>query len=162
VTTAGTSRPKPKRRSTRKPPRNSASTATPQTGDKKKIALLTRKLTATSRELSEARQQQATTSRELSESLERAAASSQILGIISSSPADLEPVFKAILANATRLCEASFGTLWLCEADGIRAVALHGAVSDAYAAERRRQAVFRSTGGSLGRAIQQPPDGSDR
>src|SRR6266496_1680516 len=91
--------------------------------------------------------------KELSEAVERETATSQVLGIISSSPTDLEPVFETILANATRLCEASFGTLWLCEADGIRAVALHGAVSDAYAAERRRQAVFRPTGGSLGRAI---------
>src|SRR6266702_2827020 len=91
--------------------------------------------------------------RELSESLERETATSQVLGIISSSPTDLEPVFETILANATRLCEASFGTLWLCEADGIRAVALHVAVSDAYAGEQRRQTVFRPTGGSLGRAI---------
>jgi GAF domain-containing protein len=131
VTTGRTTRQKTKRRRVKLPPRRAA-TPVPATSDKEKIALLTR---------------------ELSESLEREAASSQILGIISSSPADLEPVFKAILANATRLCEASFGTLWLCEADGIRAVALHGAVSDAYAAERRRQAVFRPTGGSLGRAI---------
>ncbi len=160
MTTAGTSRPKPKRRSTRKPPRNSASTATPQTSDKKKNALLTRKLndalaqqTATSRELSESLEREKATSRELSEAREQQTASSEVLGIISSSPSDLQPVFETILANATRLCEASFGTLWLCEADGIRAVALHGAVSDAYAAETRRQAVFRPTGGSLGRAI---------
>ncbi len=44
-------------------------------------------------------------------------------------------MFETILANATRLCEASYGTLWLCEGDAIRAVALHGAVPDAYAAE---------------------------
>jgi hypothetical protein len=66
--------------------------------------------------------------RELSESLERETATSQVLGIISSSPTDLEPVFEAILANATRLCEASYGTLWLCEGDALRAVALHGAL----------------------------------
>src|SRR5262249_57724657 len=49
--------------------------------------------------------------RELSESLERETATSQVLGIISSSPSDLQPVFETILSNATRLCEAIYGTL---------------------------------------------------
>jgi hypothetical protein len=44
------------------------------------------------------------TSRELSEG-EKATA--QVLGIVSSSPSDLEPLFEIILANAMRLCEAS-------------------------------------------------------
>src|SRR5712691_5778721 len=70
--------------------------------------------------------------RELSESLERETATSQVLGIISSSPSDLEPVFEAILANATRLCEASHGTLWLCEGDAFRRAALHGALPEAF------------------------------
>src|SRR6266536_929920 len=81
--------------------------------------------------------------KELSEALQRETATSQVLGIISSSPTDLEPVFETILANATRLCEASYGNLWLCEGDAIRLVALHGAMPAAYAAERRRGAMFR-------------------
>ena len=80
--------------------------------------------------------------RELSESLERETATSQVLGIISSSPTDLEPVFETILANATRLCEASYGTLWLCEGDAVRRAALHGSMPPAFAAEQRRGAVF--------------------
>src|SRR5262249_34264772 len=82
-------------------------------------------------------------SRELSEALEREKATSQVLGIISSSPRDLQPVFEAILANATRLCEASYGTLWLCEGDAFRIAAVHGVVPAAYAAERPRGGVFR-------------------
>src|SRR5262249_8429113 len=101
-------------------------------------------LDARRRELSEAREREAATSRELSEALEREAATSQVLGIISSSPIDLEPVFETILANATRLCEASFGTLWLCEGDVIRAVAQHGAVPAAFA---DRQHIFRLDSG---------------
>src|SRR6266536_3346982 len=106
------------------------------------------------RELSEALERETATSRELSESLEREAATSRVLGIVSSSPTHHEPVFDTILANATRLCEASYGNLFLCEGDTIRLVAVHGAVPDAYAAVRRRGAVFRpSPGLVIARAV---------
>src|SRR6516162_5830942 len=55
--------------------------------------------------------------RELAESLEQQTAASEVLRVISSSPGDLQPVFEAILTNATRLCEASYGAMWLKEGD---------------------------------------------
>jgi GAF domain-containing protein len=81
---------------------------------------------------------------ELSESLEQQTATSEVLGVISSSPGELEPVFQAILTNATRLCEASYGTLWVLDDNNFRNVALHGALPSAFVAElRRRMANFR-------------------
>src|SRR5215469_14958011 len=64
--------------------------------------------------------------RELAESLERQTATSEVLKVISSSPGELEPVFKAMLENATKLCGASYGTMWLKEGEGFRAAARHG------------------------------------
>jgi signal transduction histidine kinase len=67
---------------------------------------------------------------ELRESLRQQTASSEVLKVISSSPGQLVPVFKAMLENATRICEASFGTLMVREGDVFRRIALHGAPPD--------------------------------
>ena len=64
---------------------------------------------------------------ELRQSLEQQTATSQVLQVISSSTGDLEHVFATMLENATRICEAKFGALYLIEGGGFRATAMHNA-----------------------------------
>jgi two-component system NtrC family sensor kinase len=69
--------------------------------------------------------------------LEQQTATSEVLQVISSSPGELEPVFQAMLANATRICEANFGNLFLYGQGAFQIVAMHNPPR-AYA-ERWRQ-----------------------
>jgi GAF domain-containing protein len=91
--------------------------------------------------------------RELSESLEQQTATSEVLKVISSSPGELEPVFQAMLENATRVCEAKLGILYRCEGDALRTVAIHGAPQP-FVEERRRNPIIRpSPNTTLGRVL---------
>jgi GAF domain-containing protein/DNA-binding response OmpR family regulator len=82
--------------------------------------------------------------RELSEALEQQTATSEVLKIISSSPGELERVFEAMLANATRICQAAFGSMLLGDGDPFRRVALHNA-PEKFAKFSERAPLMRST-----------------
>jgi len=60
---------------------------------------------------------------ERDEALLRETANSEILRLISKSPDDLELVFRTILENATRICNANFGTLYRFDGENIYPVA---------------------------------------
>jgi len=79
---------------------------------------------------------------ELRESLAQQTATSEVLGVISSSPGDLAPVFDAMLANAARLCEAQFGNLILHEDGVFRITAMHN-MAPAFAEQWQREPIFR-------------------
>jgi hypothetical protein len=91
---------------------------------------LERQLEVRTRELAETR-------KALAEALEQQTATSEVLGVISSSPGELERVFQTMLANAVRLCEAKIGTLYIREGDGFRTVATQNA-PPAYVEARKR------------------------
>ena len=78
---------------------------------------------------------------DLTESLEQQTATSEVLKVISSSPGALQPVFNALLANATRICGANFGIMTLYEGGPFRAVALYNA-PPGFAEARRQEQLF--------------------
>jgi GAF domain-containing protein len=88
---------------------------------------------------------------DLSESLEQQTATSEVLKVISSSPGELETVFEAMLANATRICDAKFGTLYLYDGDAFHAAAFHNA-PPAFIQERKRAPLHPGPNTSLGLA----------
>jgi two-component system, NtrC family, sensor kinase len=69
---------------------------------------------------------------DLSEALEQQTATSEVLKIISSSAGELEPIFDAMLGNATRFCEATYGAMWLREDGKLRNVAFYGTLPAAF------------------------------
>jgi class 3 adenylate cyclase/putative methionine-R-sulfoxide reductase with GAF domain len=64
---------------------------------------------------------------ELRESLRQKTASADVLRIISASPGKLEPVFDAILENATQLCDAKFGLMYTYDGDKFHNAAIRDA-----------------------------------
>src|SRR5215472_8835748 len=75
--------------------------------------------------LADLQEQVSALTHELAEARERQTATSEVLQVISSSSGELKPVFDAILANATRICDAKFGVLNLYDGDKFRQVALY-------------------------------------
>jgi signal transduction histidine kinase len=87
---------------------------------------------------------------DLSESLEQQTATSEVLRVISSSPGELEPVFQAILENATRICAAKIGILFRYENGAYSAIATLG-VTPAYAEYLNRGPIQPGPTTGLGR-----------
>ena len=99
-----------------------------------------------------ATQKVARLTRELDEAREQQIATSQVLQVISNSPGELEPVFQAMLANATRICEAKFGLLFRYEGGAFHAAAIQ-AVPPAFAKYLQGRANEPGPETGIGRAV---------
>jgi GAF domain-containing protein len=84
---------------------------------------------------------------ELTESLERQTATSQILGVIASSPTDIQPVLDVVVANAARLCDAKDASIFRLDGDVLKRVAVYGSIPIATTQESLHR------GSPFGRAV---------
>src|SRR5204862_2438762 len=66
--------------------------------------------------------------RQLQEALEQQAATSDVLHVMSSSPAEIQPVLDAVAENAARLCNANNAVIFRLQGDLLRQVASHGGI----------------------------------
>ena len=82
---------------------------------------------------------------ELKESLEQQTATSEILGVIASSPTDIQPVLNAVAASAARVCSAEDGTIFRLEGDVLRLAARHGMLRLSTLAQEKGVNVSRAT-----------------
>jgi len=103
---------------------------------------------------------------DLTEALEQQTATSEVLRVISSSPGDLQPVFEAMLANAVRICDATFGNIYRWDGDAFGLVATHKTPL-AYAEERRRSPVRPNPNNIFGlmiatKAVAHVPDAAEQ
>ena len=89
----------------------------------------------------------------LNEALDQQTATSEVLKVISSSPGELEPVFNAMLENATRICEAKFGTLYRYDGGAFHPVTFHKVPSSLADFLRQRGSFVPPAGTPLDRLL---------
>ena len=89
--------------------------------------------------------------KKLAEALEQQTATSEVLQVISSSPGELEPVFETMLANAVRICEATFGNMYLRDGEVFRIAAAHNTPPPLL--EHRRRVPLQRPTSAFGRMV---------
>jgi len=93
--------------------------------------------------------------RDLTEALEQQTATGEILGVISRSPTDIQPIFDVIVRSAVRLSDAIFSTVILTEGDALRLGAAYGFTGDALATMERNFPASRDIDLPSGQAIRE-------
>src|SRR5215510_14384088 len=93
---------------------------------KKELKRVTEQLKSCQQELTQKTAELETSNSELRKALEQQTATSEILGVIASSPTDLQPVMDAIAENAARLCEANDSLIHRIDGDSLKVVANYG------------------------------------
>src|SRR5215475_14662951 len=97
---------------------------------KKELKRVTEQLKSCQQELTQKTAELETSNSELRKALEQQTATSEVLNVIAHSPVELQPVYEAILANTTRLCEANIAALFLSDGETLSTAASYGTTQD--------------------------------
>src|SRR5262245_4846419 len=92
--------------------------------------------------------------RDLQESLEYQTAISEVLGVISRSPTNVQPVFDTIASSALHLCAGTFSSVFRFDGRLIHFVAAHGMTPEGFAALRSTYPLPPGRAGATTRAIE--------
>jgi len=92
----------------------------PRLGVTKKKSPRASQLSQLKKELQRVTEQLESSKRELAEGRERETATSEILGVIASSPTDIQPVLDVVVESAEKLCAANDAVLLRLEGDSLR------------------------------------------
>ncbi len=116
----------------RSAPRSKAAKARSRTAIKRKHRLAPKTSASKSDSISSAgslQEQLERRTRELNETLEQQTATSEILGVISRSPSDVQPVLDAVCHSAARLCNAYDSIIWRPDGNRLLPVAHQGPIT---------------------------------
>jgi GAF domain-containing protein/CheY-like chemotaxis protein len=94
-----------------------------------------------------------TRNQEVTEALEQQTATSEILGVISSSPTDVQPVFDAIAESAVRLCQGRFCAVLRFDGELVHFVSHSGLTADGIEAYRQTYPMAPSRASAASRSI---------
>ena len=133
---------------------------TPVVKQAQTVAELRQELEARNRDLAESLRRESATAqelqdrnRQLSEALEQQTATSEILGVIASSPTDIQPVLDTVIANAVKLSGATKGHVRQLDGEFLRVVAHYGETAEEIALIRSRPGRIGVTTTSTDRAF---------
>ena len=90
--------------------------------------------------------------KELTEALEYQTATSDVLGVISRSPSELQPVLDAIVTTANRLCAADYAIVFIRDSDGMHSLRASTNADPVFTEYVRRNPIPYDRGSVVGRA----------
>jgi two-component system, NtrC family, sensor kinase len=105
------------------------------------------------KELQEKNRALTTAHAQVTEALDQRTATSEILGVISSSPTDVQPVFDTIVKSVARLCDGIFASLHRFDGDLLHWVAQHNYTAEGLEAMRKRYPMRAGRDTASGRAV---------
>src|SRR6516165_7819642 len=107
------------------------------------------------KQLDQRTRQLAVAQKRLAEALEQQTAMSEVLGVISSSPTELQPVFETIVKNAARLCNSVLSAIYRSDGEAVHLVAHDHFSAESVAAVRKAYPALLTSGNLIAVSVRE-------